>query len=701
MNYEQIPAELRALPQWVCFMVVDNLERGKPEKIPINPHTLRGASSTNPKAWGTLEKAAAQIGKTGSCKRKGGAIVSAPVCGVGFVFNGNGITGIDFDHVIDEQGRLEPWVADWVQRFGSYTEYSPSGTGLHILCRGTLGNRKCIKREEVEIYDRARYFTVTGKPYKDVNPLCDAQAALDDLYAAFEKKPTEERPAPTTGALSWDAEIGGSSQASSGAGKDYLAIGLEKDSKFRELWDGHRPHGNESADDQALMNKLAYWCNCNAAAMMNAFKQSPHCRQKDPYHMEKAVVREDYLQRTVEQAAKGCTRTAEYDDLNYHDQRRTTAAQDFAEVGQAEGAPEKIDYSRLIAKSAAEIDFSKTPPTIFYIEGIIAQGLTFLNAFSKVGKSRVILQMLLAICRGLSFFGKATKKSSVLYLALEDERRDFEGRLKAFLQGEPPPENLYWLTKEDFNYEPPAIDNGLFELLETQLKEHPEIKVIAIDVFGVIRSKRLQNEDFSMHERRDLNALLKFTAFNDLAMINAHHVSKTGMAQNRISSTGSGAGSYVLSGTVHTEIEIALDPDDPKRAKFSVKGRRMPAISFAIRDEYPFWKLEGDWAAIKIAENPIITTVKWLVSQNGTWKGSAKDLLDANKANSFLPPILKAFNKNTLEKLAREFQSAGIYYVQHPNGSGGVLHEFTSTDLSNDVIEIVDGETWEDIKLKV
>lgn len=339
MNYEQIPAELRALPQWVCFMLVDNPERGKPEKIPINPHTLRGASSTNPKAWGTLEQAAAQIGKTGSCKRKGGVTVSAAVCGVGFVFNGSGITGIDFDHVIDEQGRLEPWVADWVQRFGSYTEYSPSGTGLHILCRGALGDRKCIKREEVEIYDRARYFTVTGKPYGDAKPLCDAQAALDDLYAAFEKKPTEGSPAPATGALSWDAEIG-SSQASSGAGKDYLAIGLEKDSKFRELWDGHRPHGNESADDQALMNKLAYWCNCNAAAMMNAFKQSPHCQQKDPYHMEKAVVREDYLQRTVEQAVKGCTRTAEYDDLNYQDRQRASAAQDFAGIGSAGDVPE-------------------------------------------------------------------------------------------------------------------------------------------------------------------------------------------------------------------------------------------------------------------------------------------------------------------------------------------------------------------------
>lgn len=90
--------------------------------------------------------------------------------------------------------------------------------------------------------------------------------------------------------------------------------------------------------------------------------------------------------------------------------KRVEIVPEWRDNGQAEGAPEKIDYSRLIAKSAAEIDFSQTPTTTFYIDGIIAQGLTFLNAFSKVGKSRVILQMLLAICRGLSFFGKSTKK---------------------------------------------------------------------------------------------------------------------------------------------------------------------------------------------------------------------------------------------------------------------------------------------------
>lgn len=318
MNYEQIPAELRALPQWVCFMLVDNPERGKPEKIPINPHTLRGASSTNPKAWGTLEKAAAQIGKTGSCKRKGGAIVSAAVCGVGFVFNGNGITGIDFDHVIDEQGQLEPWVADWVQRFGSYTEYSPSGTGLHILCRGALGDRKCIKREEVEIYDRARYFTVTGKPYGDAKPLCDAQAALDDLYAAFEKKPTGGDPAPAPGALSWDAEIGAQND---GLLDHEIISKIERHPKTADLWRGDiTGYNSHSEADIALCNTLAFYCRRDTAQMDRLFRQSGLMRDK----WDRSQSGSTYGALTVGKAASECR--AVYDPVKY---RRSKAEKDF------------------------------------------------------------------------------------------------------------------------------------------------------------------------------------------------------------------------------------------------------------------------------------------------------------------------------------------------------------------------------------
>jgi len=64
----------------------------------------------------------------------------------------------------------------------------------------------------------------------------------------------------------------------------FLRTGLERDKVFAALWEGERRHGNESADDQVLMNKLAYWCNANPDAIIRTFLFSPHHAQKDEPH---------------------------------------------------------------------------------------------------------------------------------------------------------------------------------------------------------------------------------------------------------------------------------------------------------------------------------------------------------------------------------------------------------------------------------
>lgn len=361
-----------------------------------------------------------------------------------------------------------------------------------------------------------------------------------------------------------------------------------------------------------------------------------------------------------------------------------------------------LDYSKVTASSVGDIDFSQTPEVEFYIDRILAQGVTFLNAFSKVGKSRMIVQMLLAVCNGTPFLQHQTKRSAVLYLALEDERIDFENRMKRFLRDAPQPDNFYYVTKEAFEYETPTLDNGLLPFLESQLAQHPEIKVIAVDVFGVIRSKRRMGEDFAVHERRDVDALIKFAAEHQTALLIAHHVSKAGLHQARSSSTGSGAGSYVISGTVHAELEIALDSSDENRAKFSVKGRRMKASHFAIRDEFPYWKLEGDWEAVTFADDPVVATVKWLVDQYGQWKGSIKQLVEANIEHlDELPQIINKPNKRTIEKFARQLQSCGIRYTQIKNGNASPLHEFVrgDDDSINSFSELTNSEEWEDLQI--
>lgn len=175
-SWNNIPQELKDKRQWVCYMMPVNPEKGKPDKIPINPHTLWGASYTNPDTWGTFQDAVEQVGKTGHYKRKDETI-SSPIVGIGFVFNGDGVVGADFDHCIVD-GKMDPWVGEWIRRFNSYVEFSPSDTGVHILCYGKLP-RKSIKLDVAEIYDRGRFFTMTGKG--PPRPLCEAQQAIDDL----------------------------------------------------------------------------------------------------------------------------------------------------------------------------------------------------------------------------------------------------------------------------------------------------------------------------------------------------------------------------------------------------------------------------------------------------------------------------------------------------------------------------------------
>lgn len=55
---------------------------------------------------------------------------------VGFVFTRDDpFVGIDLDHCRDpETGKIKPWALEIVAKLNSYSEVSPSGTGLHIHC---------------------------------------------------------------------------------------------------------------------------------------------------------------------------------------------------------------------------------------------------------------------------------------------------------------------------------------------------------------------------------------------------------------------------------------------------------------------------------------------------------------------------------------------------------------------------------------
>jgi putative DNA primase/helicase len=147
---EAIPDTLKAIDQWVCWRYT--WQKSKWDKPPLQSHGGNLASTTDPKTWSTFD-AAMYAYQTGILD------------GVGFVFaKKNRLVGVDLDHCRDpETGIVEPWALEIVRRFGTYTELSPSASGIHLIAGGTLPGRG-IKTPQVEIYDTGRYFTITGHP---------------------------------------------------------------------------------------------------------------------------------------------------------------------------------------------------------------------------------------------------------------------------------------------------------------------------------------------------------------------------------------------------------------------------------------------------------------------------------------------------------------------------------------------------------
>jgi putative DNA primase/helicase len=212
--------------------------------------------------------------------------------GIGLML-GDGIVGIDLDHVRDAAtGALEAWASEIVDEIRSYTEASPSGTGVHILCLGKLpaGRRR---KGQVEIYSDGRYFTVTGRPLRDYG-LENRTAELEILH---------KRIFGGGGARNGRGAASGAAGAIAEGDLDLddralvqRALAAKDGDKFRRLWDGQwqDEYDSQSEADLALCCLLAFWTGGDASRIDRLFRQSGLMRQK----WERA----DYRERTINEA---------------------------------------------------------------------------------------------------------------------------------------------------------------------------------------------------------------------------------------------------------------------------------------------------------------------------------------------------------------------------------------------------------------
>ena len=288
--YESVPDEIKVLPQWVCWKAVpDEARPGKIKKLPIQAATGYPAESNNADTWTSYDIAVNTASRYN---------------GIGFMF-ANGYFGIDIDNIESElndyqnESSENNIVSEFIHTLRSYAEYSVSGHGLHIICRGKLPP-KGRRRGNVECYESGRFFIVTGdiaSEYTEINDCTSAFKPLHEKYISGGAEPTMGIiSAPSVTSLSQQAIL----QAIS-ASKQAATFGALNGGG----WEAY--YTSQSEADLAFCNMLAFWTGKNKSMMDSIFRSSGLMREK----WDKRHGAETYGNITLNKAISGCDKVYE------------------------------------------------------------------------------------------------------------------------------------------------------------------------------------------------------------------------------------------------------------------------------------------------------------------------------------------------------------------------------------------------------
>jgi hypothetical protein len=368
-NFENIPAELRALPHWVTWCA-EGATGEKPRKVPYaadRPHTR--ASSTDPSTWGTFHQAEA-------------AYLEGDRTGIGFVLNGDGMVGVDIDHCVTD-GLPNPAALTMLDQLGAaYVELSPSGTGLRAfgyaenLPSGCKGQYNGL---DVELYSTGRYLTLTGQPIK-TGPF----TKLNDFAALADHLRADRKVDSTTGMVTPVEPT-----EKQGALLQRVLSGDVYHDSLRDLAASLVATGMHPG---AVVNHLRAVMDSSAGA------------QDDRW-----VARRNQIPDLVNSASKKFPSNP----------GGTIIDSETGEIHTGTGVENGTGLMRLV--SIADVLTNPQPPHPFMWGPYLpSEALTLLSGHGGTGKSGFVLQLAVHVALGLQFLGLPVMQERTLYFSAED-----------------------------------------------------------------------------------------------------------------------------------------------------------------------------------------------------------------------------------------------------------------------------------------
>ena len=227
------------------------------------------------------------------------------------------------------------------------------------------------------------------------------------------------------------------------------------------------------------------------------------------------------------------------------------------------------------------------------IDGVLSDGLAIMAGDSKIGKSWMVLWMCLQISKGEPVWGLPTRKTDVVYLALEDREWRVQQRMQDLT--DTPPDNLH------FGFSCGQLGAELESQIEDVLKDYPSTGLLFIDTLQMVRDNVSAKVNAYAQDYKDLSSLKKIADNHGICIFVVHHTRKERDGGNIFNDM---TGSTGIMGVADTGMILRKEDRFGDNATLCITGRdveekklkmQMCGVKWEITEELSADDLRKEW----------------------------------------------------------------------------------------------------------
>lgn len=307
------------------------------------------------------------------------------------------------------------------------------------------------------------------------------------------------------------------------------------------------------------------------------------------------------------------------------------------------------------------------------IDGVLSDGLAIMAGDSKIGKSWMVLWMCLQISKGEPVWGLPTRKTDVVYLALEDREWRVQQRMQDLT--DTPPDNLH------FGFSCGQLGAELESQIEDVLKDYPSTGLLFIDTLQMVRDNVSAKVNAYAQDYKDLSSLKKIADNHGICIFVVHHTRKERDGGNIFNDM---TGSTGIMGVADTGMILRKEDRFGDNATLCITGRDVEEKKLKMQMRGVKWEITEELSADDLRKERIPDFVFKVVDflfEHRKFEGTVTELLAA-VGNTELKP-------NVASKYLTRFYSEvlapmGITYEYRKTAAARTISLMLNDDADGD-----------------